>query len=136
VKALRRALKALVDGDAGVQRLCGRTDCLFEWQSLNPDALPVIVYELSAAPQTGQSGDHRAADVRFACLSDREHGGKETCEDLAERLEALLTTTALYAQSVDAAPMLFDRQEMNLAPELGRGISRIVVQVTIIVKWS
>lgn len=118
MNALRTALVAIVEADgpqgtAGtMQNLCGRaSDLIRAWEPLEDVVLPLITYLEVDTGQRGGSGDQRVVLLQLDTWTDEATGGIDKAEQMADRLEAILTEPNFRAQGVDAAPGLIRRRD-------------------------
>lgn len=115
LRDLRLALVAIVNADATLRTLMGRTTrLLVRWQDLQLDGpLPVIAYSLIGFEQTGADDDTREGTVQFSVVAAETNdatGALGKAEAIVERLEALSWSVLLLAQGVDGAPVRLTRR--------------------------
>lgn len=116
-RRLRIAIVTVVNGDAvatvGLQALMGRsTKLIHTWKAMKADGpLPTIAYQLLGFAQNEQDNDTRDGKVRFAVFAPT----LETAENIAARIEALVTHAALIAvdANLDAVPTRITRLYLN-----------------------
>lgn len=150
LRNLRIAIVAVVNGDSGagsLQALMARvptgtnqTALIHTWQSLKTDGpFPTIAYQLLVFPQNGKNDDTRAGRIRFSIFAQGS-GALATCENIAARLETILTHSALLAAvaELDAAPLLVtrlypndaeDEDDVTTNPAPSRALERVDVDI-------
>lgn len=126
---LRMAVVSVVNGDSGagsLQTIMGRvpagtlaTALIVPWKLLKTDGpLPIIAYQILAFGQNGKDNDTRAGRIRFSIFAHGV-GGLELCENIAARLDTLITHARLIAAvpALDCAPMNLERLYLNDAAD-------------------
>lgn len=130
LRKLNEALVRLCDVDTTLQGLLGRSsaDCLDPLDTLNPEPSPLrfLGYEVDSR-QTAGSGDQRELVIRFVAVADEEGGGVDTCEQVLDRVEQLVSWTALFNggadPSVDAAEdLVSSRGKSPIDTQGARGV--------------
>lgn len=120
LRTLRLALVAIIRAlplDATMGRAAANGGWIVPWHAFHPDGpLPVIVYHLDDATQTGGDNDTRSLVVRLAVFAAGD-GALAAIETLLAALEAGCTAAAFAAQGLDAAPGLLTRRY----PAVGEG---------------
>ena len=110
IQKLDEAVVTIVNADATMRTLCGRsTGLIAPWQDIGDATLPIIVYQLVVADQVGGLGDARVATMTLGAFSEGNNA-KANANALMERLEQLLTYTALATQGLDAAVRRWTRR--------------------------
>lgn len=130
---LAEALVAIVDADAGVQGLTGRTvGNLVPWQTAGRIVYPVLLYQMVQLAETGGAGDTRTALVQVTALAEGNDAGS-TARALMERVELGVTQPLLAAQGIDAAPTRRLRRQVSIDPRQdgSRGIARADMDLTL-----
>lgn len=123
LKTLRRALVAIINGDAQLQTLMGRSTRLVRtWEDSGlVDELPVIAYQLQPFEETGENGDSWAGWITLSVFGKGDDA-LALCEDIKGRLLSLLSYPAFAAQGLDGASIVMrqlgditgeDRQEAS-----------------------
>lgn len=110
VQKLDEGLVAIVTADATMRALCGRTTALMvPWQDVGEATLPVVVYQLVTMEQGGGLGDERRGVYTFTAFSEGKNA-RANAHALMERMEQVLTYSALTAQGLNAAALTWTRR--------------------------
>lgn len=124
VQKLDEAVVAIVNADATMRTLCGRsTGLIVPWQDIGGLTLPVVVYQLVTADQTGGLGDTRLITLTFTAWSEGNHA-KANANALMERLEQVLVFQNLAGQGLDAAEQRWTRRGIAESPLGSRNVRR------------
>lgn len=108
--ALRQALVAICSADTELRTIAGRTTSILQpWRDGRLDGQePRLLYAFTPFRQTPQDNDTRRGRIRFTAVA-WGNGAIAKCEELLDRVEALITAGALDEQGVNAAPLLLER---------------------------
>ncbi len=133
--ALRTALVTLIDGDAAIQTITGRSDRnLIAWGvELDPESTsyPVGTYRFVSGPRMGGTNGRRRIRCEIEWWSDLADAYAEL-EPLMDRTLALITGVNLDAQGVDAAVIPADDRRDGVVTNGLRSIqSDFLIELTI-----
>lgn len=110
IQRLREALVAICNENATLRTLTGRTSrILVRWSGLQTAALPVVAYQIIGFQQVGEDRDARDGTVQFTAVAAGPQADR-VVEELLAAVEQAVTATALDAQGVDGAPLLWTRR--------------------------
>ena len=132
LSTLRAALVAICTADPELRAIMGREAfILVPWRDGRLDSsAPHLLYALTPFRQTPQDNDTRRGRIRFTAVAFG-NGALAKCEEMLDRVEALITAGALDEQGIDAAPLLLERDypgtgdgTSNDGKEGSRGIER------------
>jgi len=113
VQKLDEALVTIVNADATMRTLCGRsTGLVAPWQDIGTATFPIIVYQLLVMVEGGGLGDERTGTYTFTAFSEGNNA-KANANAIMERLEQLVTYNALFAQGLDAAATRWTRRGVS-----------------------
>lgn len=113
MNALHAAARTIINADATMRTLCGRTSGLYRrWRARGKSPLPVVLGLVVTDRETGQAGQHREVDFQLSCVAAGD-GAATLVDDMEARLRVLLTQNAFLAAGIDAAPVLRRTQDVD-----------------------
>jgi hypothetical protein len=126
---LLEAIGYIVNTDSGagsISSITGRPSGptsaqIVEWGDIGTIADCGIALLLVSAPTTGADRDTRLAEFQFTCLAKTI----AKAWALSDRLEAILTSEALWARGVNAAPTVPHARDMGRLENDGRLMKRV-----------
>lgn len=126
-----RALVAILNADAGVQAITGRTRRnLVAWGDVNDAELPVLAYQFIDGEEIGGAGDNRFLNYQITAIADGD-GARSMTAALMERIELGITEPLLAAQGLDACPLRRRRRSVPMEGEASRGTNRADIDLTL-----
>ena len=121
---LRIAITAVLNADAGVQSLCGRSSgCVVAWKLLGTAKYPVIAYQLPSDTELDGIDDPRECLALFGAFADGDVA-PTTVEALCQRIREALTPMAIYAQGVECNVLNLNEQEIDDGSDVPAGRAR------------
>ena len=124
VKALRRAIVAVLDTAVAITSLTGRPRTnVVPWSALADVQLPVIAYHIVGWRKIAGLGDVRMQQVQFTAVAPNE----ELADDLIEAIQSTFTAAALaaltppigaYVVATSGEPLGFDRDADSARSDL------------------
>lgn len=107
---LRNALYTIINSDATLQTLCGRSSGIVVlWRSGLAFTAPVVAMLLPSNVRTGGDGNRRSMFILLGCYA-YGNGAQDKVEAMTRRIRELLTTTALAGQGIDAHAIRADER--------------------------
>lgn len=126
-----RALVAILNADAGVQAITGRTSGnVVAWKNANDAELPVIAFLFLDGEEIGGAGDNRFFNYQLTAIAEGD-GARSMTAALMERIELGITEPLLAAQGLDACPLRRRRRSVPEDGEASRGIERADIDLTL-----
>lgn len=132
---LVEGLVAILNADAGVRALTGRTEGnLLPFGTAEVVPYPVLLYQVVQIAETGGAGDTRNALVQITALAEGNNAGA-TARALIERVELGVTQPLLAATGLDAAVVRRFRRSLPIeaTADGSRGIARADIDLTLYV---
>lgn len=121
------AVTDILDDDAGVQAITGRTtkNCLPQ-HSLTQAQLPVLTYFVVGTQEIGGTGDNRLITIQWSAYAEGD-GADATARALLERIELGLTQPLMAAKGLDGMPYPGGRRRYPgpIDPEISRALVRL-----------
>jgi hypothetical protein len=116
---VRSALKAIVNGDATMQTLCGRSTLLLvSWRTALAAQKPVGAVMIDSNVRISGLGDRRRVTALCAWFAEGD-GAQAKAEALTQRMRELVTPPAFQAHGLDAFVAWGDAQEREIDPDDG-----------------
>jgi hypothetical protein len=116
------AMVAIVEADPTIEALCGRvSDVIRVWSDAGTIQDSGIAYVVVDNPVTGADNDTRLIELQLSCYSPTLLQAYQ----LADRLEAILTSEAFRARGVDVAPLYPRQQDHTALEDPARKLKRV-----------
>ncbi len=127
-KDLRLAIITIGNADATLTSLTGSTNPTWYYGNHKGKELPIVTYVFLPGKE-GTDSDKQTVRVRFVTWANPASGATylDIAEDIRDRVEAIMTHTALNAQSVNTAPLNPSRRDIA-SPE-DKGIVGLVLEI-------
>jgi hypothetical protein len=130
VQRVNEALVAIVNADATIRTLTGRTSGnLVPWSQAGTGTLPTTAYQLVVDSPVGD-GQVRRMQYQLDAFADG-NGAGATVNALADALIEGISVTALATQGLDAVVETITRRVLPPDPEGGRALQRATLDLTL-----
>jgi len=112
VKAIRRAIYAKLNGDATLTALLSAATAIYEAKAPQSAAFPLVIFDLYAPGADAYTYSGRAyEDDLWIVRGVDKSGSSDTVDDIAARIDALLTDGAL---TISGRTQLYLRRERKV----------------------